>query len=719
MGPLNNYDFEGRLQTILNERIEDESSVHRLETFVNDCSKQLSRLLSSNDVHFVIQTTPMLMETLTILLKKCLEKSDQIVVGPHLTAEKRQALLTSTKTFYNQMKEFVKSPKLFHLLPRSSETKFFCHQLLSVSNNIGQTDIVITVICQKLIVKILTGGGNDDQSQLPSSSLSTLSYVKFDDDESNDEFILLLYNSIIKQLLLCWSRSETTKINEARERHYFKICQVFCQMLVRLLPYPGLIEQIQTFRDFIRGLIHLHVSLETTCENEPFQTEFFTLSILLHEIFLELIKLNPKVFVKDLCDETNSMDQYHYASLVVLCRVLVAFDLHLKNHSNDDDQSIHLIDRLISTLFHQIDQCSIQLIQTNSVALSKFLGEEKVENLSAYEMFYSLLLKLFERQPMQILLSSMTHLISMENDSILSFSSQLSCELILQSTFLYASHEQCQDLVVFFLGELLRSDRHSSLVQHLLTLPSIQSLKSRIYQNVLCYDRLTQIYQIFNSNSTSISKERKSLNISSIFPSQLNHLYPFVRLFHSELTSSQQQHAFDTCLYALQQFLSSSILTESNCQDLILILRLLTILPSHQQQQDQWKSLLGQLTLFLNLLDEQSAIDIRLEFLRLFAMHCSLLEENDAGRLLDYILTNSIDSATTHSIAFHLGCLDLIDAFREKSVRSSTINDLIIQLIVRYGNEHQCHPLLKTQLIVNLFFSFCFLLLHLEFSFLF
>ena len=497
---------------------------------------------------------------------------------------------------------------------------------------------------------------------------------------------------------------ERPRLMKHAKKSSFKMYQVLCQMLQRILPYPGLIDQIDSFRTLIRAVIHLHASLETICENEHFQSEFFAHGLPLQDVFLHLIQSAPKLFVNDLLHEMASIDQYHYASLVVLCRIVEAFDLHLTNQSNDD-QSIHPMDRLISALFHQIDHCSTQLLQSKAAVLPRSFATAKVETISVYEMIYSLLLKFFHHQPMQVLLSSMTHLISLENSSILSTSNQLASELIIQSSYRYASHPQCQDLLVLFLGELLRSDRHPSLVQHLLTLPAVQPLKSRIYQNVLSADRFTHIYHLFTSPSSSTSTSTRSLTIPSIYPDRLDHLYSFVRLFQADLTPFQQQHAFDTCLYALQQFLSSPVHTESNCQHLLQIVRLLTILPD-QQQQDQWKSLLGQLTHLLILLDEQSAIDIRLELLRLFAMHCSLLEENDAGRLFDYILTNSIDSATTHSIAFHLGCLDLLDAFREKSVRSSTITDLIIQLIVRYGNEHQCHPLLKTQLIVNLPFLF-------------
>ena len=91
----------------------------------------MSRVISSSDVNFVAQMTPLLIQTVTILLKRCLEKSEMFVLGPHLTVEKRNALLATNRNLHNQVKEFIKSPKLFNMLCRSTETKSFCHQLLS------------------------------------------------------------------------------------------------------------------------------------------------------------------------------------------------------------------------------------------------------------------------------------------------------------------------------------------------------------------------------------------------------------------------------------------------------------------------------------------------------------------------------------------------------------------------------------------------------------
>jgi hypothetical protein len=64
------------------------------------------------------------------------------------------------------------------------------------------------------------------------------------------------------------------------------------------------------------------------------------------------------------------------------------------------------------------------------------------------------------------------------------------------------------------------------------------------------------------------------------------------------------------------------------------------------------------------------------------------------------MLTNSIE-LNSNSVAFHIGCLDVVDSLRQRQSRSANITDLIIQLIVRYGSEHQCSHLLKAHLMVS------------------
>jgi hypothetical protein len=310
-------------------------------------------------------------------------------------------------------------------------------------------------------------------------------------------------------------------------------------------------------------------------------------------------------------------------------------------------------------------------------------------------------MKLSHHEFMQTVLSSMTKLLQLsnENSSILSTSIQLASEFIIQSWFLYNPSIQFQYIFGLFLAELLRLDIHSSLINHLLTLPNIHSVKFRAYDAFLSSDTFHRIYDLF-SNQYSKEPIINSKNFSLIFPTNINHLYPFVRLFNTELNSQQIQHIIDTCMYSIQQFLSLSIITDLTCKNFILTLRLLTYLTINHTN-EYFKCLLGQLTQIFIILNEQTAIDVRVELLRVFAVHSNILDDNDLGRLMDFMLTNSIE-LNPNSIAFHIGCLDLVDSLRQRQSRSVNITDLIIQLIVRYGNEHQCSHILKAHLMVSL-----------------
>jgi hypothetical protein len=279
--------------------------------------------------------------------------------------------------------------------------------------------------------------------------------------------------------------------------------------------------------------------------------------------------------------------------------------------------------------------------------------------------------------------------------SIISTPNQLASELIIQSWFLYNQSLQFQYLFGLFLAELLQLDIHSSLINHLLTMPNSRSIKFRAYDTLISSNSYHRIYDFFCTIKDPLIN---STNLSLIFPINLDHLYPFIRLFNSELNSYQLQHTIDTCIYSIQQFFSLPIITELTCKNLILILRLLSYLTINHNE--NFKCLLGQLTQIFILLDEQTGMDIRLEFLYVFTVHSNHLNDNDLGRLLDFILTNPIES-NPYSIGFHLGCLDLIDSLKQRPSRSINITDLIIQLIVRYGNEHQCNHLLKAHLMVG------------------
>jgi hypothetical protein len=357
--------------------------------------------------------------------------------------------------------------------------------------------------------------------------------------------------------------------------------------------------------------------------------------------------------------------------------------------------SIYLIDQFIFHLFNLIDECRIQLVIPALLPTS--FNKIQVEYGSLYDITYSLLMKLFHHQSMQTVLSSMNQLIQLsnENSSIILTSNQLASELIIQAWFLYNQSSKFQYLFGLFLAELLRFDIHSSLIHHLFTMPNIRQVKFRAYDALISSDSFHRIYDFFFTMKDPLIN---STNLSLIFPTSIDRLYPFIRLFNSELNAYQLQHTIDTCIYSIQQFLSLPMITELTCKNLIMILRLLSYLTINHN--DNFKCLLGQLTQIFILLDEQTAMDIRLEFLHVFTVHSNNLDDNDLGRLLDFILTHSIES-NSNSIAFHIGCLDLVDSLRQRSLRSVNITDLIIQLIVRYGNEHQCSYLLKAHLMVG------------------
>jgi hypothetical protein len=472
-------------------------------------------------------------------------------------------------------------------------------------------------------------------------------------------------------------------------------------MINKLIQCNGIISQIESYNEFLNTIIQLHVCLESTCQQDRFQLEFFNHTILLQEILEIFIINSSKLFFNELFLEIT-LNKNKYASLIVLFRIIEAFDIYLIKQSNHI--SIHIINLLISHLFYLIDQCQIQLVLRALLPISFSKTQVEYENL--YDITYLFLMKLFNHESMQTVLSSMNRLIQLsfdENDSILSISNQLSSELIIQSWFLYNQSIQYQYLFGLFLSQLLQFDIHSNLINYLLTMPNIHLVKFRAYDTLISSDIFNRIYDLYFMIKNNYFKESliNSTNISFIFPTNINHLYSFVRLFNKELNSNQIQHTIDTCIYSIQQFLSLTIITELTCKNFILTLRLLSYLTINNNNNENFKCLLGQLTQIFIILDEQTGIDVRLELLHVFAIHSNILDDNDLGRLLDFMLTNSIE-LNSNSIAFHIGCLDVIDSLRQRQLRSNNITDLIIQLIVRYGNEHQCSHLLKAHLMVSL-----------------
>jgi hypothetical protein len=182
-------DLDQRLQNLQNTRIHDNQTLTNLESLLNECSNQLTRLLSSSNSTFISILLPSLLRTIISLSKICSEKSDFILSGPYLSQDKLSSLITHTKTLYNQIKEFFKSPKLYTFLTNSPEQRYCCEQLHQISDSIANIDIVLTLICHKLIARLITGG--DEQS-------SQISSIKIDD--INDNFIVRIYESILRQM---------------------------------------------------------------------------------------------------------------------------------------------------------------------------------------------------------------------------------------------------------------------------------------------------------------------------------------------------------------------------------------------------------------------------------------------------------------------------------------------------------------------------------------
>jgi hypothetical protein len=207
-------DLEQRLRNLHTTHVHDEQTLNNLESLLNECSNQLNHLISSSDSTLVAILLPSLLQTIISLSKTCSEKSDIIISGPFLSRDKLTSLITMTKTLYNQLRELIKSPKLISILTKSTQKKYFCEQLHLISDSIANIDMVTTVICHKLIVKLLTG--SDDQQQIS--------------DDINDSLIFSVYGSVLRQMTGICSKNSRDKtdssyfrVNSNLINHYFNI----------------------------------------------------------------------------------------------------------------------------------------------------------------------------------------------------------------------------------------------------------------------------------------------------------------------------------------------------------------------------------------------------------------------------------------------------------------------------------------------------------------
>lgn len=171
------HEFEQRLENLRTNTIHDDRTLSNFESLLNQCSNQLTQISSSTDSTLICIVLPALFRTIIALTKISSDKSE-------LSQEKFIAFITNAKTLYNQIKEFLKSNKLNTVLIGSIHLRHFCEQIHQISDSAAHIDNLLTFICQKLIVKLLTGG--DDPQQVI--------------DHSNDDLTMIIYGSILPQL---------------------------------------------------------------------------------------------------------------------------------------------------------------------------------------------------------------------------------------------------------------------------------------------------------------------------------------------------------------------------------------------------------------------------------------------------------------------------------------------------------------------------------------
>ena len=206
-------ELEQRLQTLSITRVYDQSTLSNLESLLQECSNQLQCLVTSSDSTQVALLLPSLLQVIISLSKHCSEKSDLITPGPYLTKENLASLINMAKVSHNQVKEYIKSPQLNVILSRSTEQRGFCEQLRRVSDSVANVDPVITLICHKLIVKLLTGSGDEQQQSQRS--------VKMDD--ANDGLIAAVVGSVLQQMSMLCAKNLREKVDGNRESPTIKV----------------------------------------------------------------------------------------------------------------------------------------------------------------------------------------------------------------------------------------------------------------------------------------------------------------------------------------------------------------------------------------------------------------------------------------------------------------------------------------------------------------
>ena len=206
-------DLEERLKNLYRTRVHDEQTLNDLELLVNVCSNQLNYLYTSTDSTLVAMIVPTLLRTIISLTQICTEKSDIIISGSFLSQDKLNLLNTKTKTLHNDIKEFIKSPKLNTILIQSIQQKHFLEQLRFVSDSIVHIDFVLAFSCLKLIVKLITG--SEDQQQYSNSQTNDV----------DDGLVIRVYESVVRHMAMIRLRNFRDKSHDKQGSLSIKVSQ--------------------------------------------------------------------------------------------------------------------------------------------------------------------------------------------------------------------------------------------------------------------------------------------------------------------------------------------------------------------------------------------------------------------------------------------------------------------------------------------------------------
>jgi hypothetical protein len=217
--------LERRVQSLQNHGVHDETSYTQLENLVQQCADHVQRLSSFADGDLICEALPIVLQTIFFLSLNCTEKSE--LIGSSIKRDKLHALIVRVKSLHQQVKETIKSPKLIALVSQSTGARQFCHRLRLVSDGIGNTDMLMTLICQKIIVKLITGASDDQQSQ-------SVVFAKI--DSLNDGLIGQIFSSIVQQITAIAAKNFRDRIDTTRETATIKVEPLFGHLFHGFVP---------------------------------------------------------------------------------------------------------------------------------------------------------------------------------------------------------------------------------------------------------------------------------------------------------------------------------------------------------------------------------------------------------------------------------------------------------------------------------------------------